>query len=63
MLSKEIYTRSVTDGCLSKTHLSLPPSCPGKPTRLPCPFSRSGLSAPFRPERISSVYPEATQGQ
>lgn len=48
MLSKEIYTRSVTEGCL-KTHLPLPPSLPGKPTRLPCPFSRSGLSAPSDP--------------
>ena len=62
-LYEEIYTRSVTDSCLSKTHLSLPPSCPGKPARLPGPFSRSGLRAPFRPEPISSVDPEATQGQ
>ena len=62
-LYEEIYTQSVTDSCLSKTHLSLPPSCPGKSVRLPCPFSRSRLSAPFRPEHISSVYPEATQGQ
>lgn len=63
MLSKEIHTRSVTDGYLSKAHLSFPPSCPGKPARLPCPFSRSGFSASFRPEHISSVYPEITQGQ
>lgn len=63
MLSKEIYTRSVTEGCLSKTHLSsLRPSLANLPAPVHFPEVGSALSDPSiflqyiqRPLRVSSV--------